>query len=177
MYAQKECEHSAQQETITSHFASSSKVSELPLPSSRIDCINQSLINYVIASMEPISTVENPAFCQFVKTLEPRYQLMCRKSLKDKLQNTYTAMKESLKKDMCAVDFVGLTHDGWTSLNTESYDTVTCSYIDKDSNMQCKVLDTLKVCGSHTAENIANCLMQVKTNLGFLSQTLVTCCK
>ena len=124
--------------------------------------------------MEPISTVENPAFRQFVKTLEPRYQLMCRKSLKDKLQNKYTAMKESLKKDMCAVDFVGLTHDGWTSLNTESYDTVTCSYIDKDWNMQCKVLDTLKVCGSHTAENIANCLTQVKTNWGFLSQTLVT---
>ena len=62
------------------------------MPSSHTDCINQSLMNYVIASMEPISTVENPALRQFVKTLEPRYQLMCRKSLKDKLQNKHTAM-------------------------------------------------------------------------------------
>ena len=57
---------------------------------------------------------------------------------------------------------MAITHNGWTSCNTESYSTVTGHYIDRDWNRKSVSLSTSKVEGSHTSENTANELENVK---------------
>jgi hypothetical protein len=51
--------------------------------------------------------------------------------------------------------FVAITHDGWTSCATQSYDTITVHFINANWELRSAVLQTRKVEGSHTAENIA----------------------
>lgn len=67
-------------------------------------------------------------------------------------------MVEKLKKDLPSISkggFVAITHDGWTSCATQSYDTITVHFINASWELRSAVLQTRKVEGSHTAENIA----------------------
>ena len=59
---------------------------------------------------------------------------------------------------------VSITHDGWTSCNTESYSCVTAHFITNQWELVNAVLQTKIVEGSHTGENIANALKEVKEN-------------
>ena len=67
-----------------------------------------------------------------------------------------------IKADWQHCHDIAITHDGWTSCNTESYSTITGHYIDQDWNFKSVSLCTEKVVGSHTSENIASHLQKVK---------------
>jgi hypothetical protein len=54
-------------------------------------------------------------------------------------------MKLKLKNDLSLCESVALTHDGWTSNSTQSYDTVTCHMIQTDWELKHAVLGTVKV--------------------------------
>lgn len=62
-------------------------------------------------------------------------------------------MKIKLAGEISKLDDISITHDGWISINTESFCTVTSHYINKNWEMRSVVLETKKVTGSHTAEN------------------------
>lgn len=74
-----------------------------------------------------------------------------------KLEAKTSVMTEKIKADL-KLQGVSLTHDGWTSNNTQSYDTVTCHMINDSWEMRSAVLETSKVEGQHTGENIAKSL-------------------
>jgi hypothetical protein len=93
--------------------------------------------------------------------MEPRYLAPCKKTLVDRLKSKYNAIRAEVFQHVKGQQ-VALTHDGWTSLNTQSYDTVTCSFITERWELKCWVLSTLQVEGSHTGENIAESLKQVR---------------
>ena len=57
---------------------------------------------------------------------------------------------------------VSITHDGWTSISTKSYNTVTVHFISPDWQLKTAVLETQKVHGTHTSESIADRLLAVK---------------
>ena len=74
----------------------------------------------------------------------------------DSLQKKHTEMKAKLKTDLSTSGSeISITHDGWTSMATESYDTVTAHFINKDWELKSAVLQTHKITGSHTGEKIA----------------------
>ena len=84
-----------------------------------------------------------------------------RKTLLKILTDRYETTSQRIADEVKGMD-VCITHDSWTSLNTESYETVTCSYINDQWQLKCRVLATQQVEGSHTSENIASCLTKVK---------------
>lgn len=134
-----------------------------PLPKRRSDEISRAILEYVIDGMQPLALVEKPAFRKLLHVLEPRYQSMGSKTLKKKIEDLFIEQKGALKEDIAKCENVAITHDSWTSINTESYDTVTAHYITDEWEMKSKVLDTKKVEGSHTSENIAGILNEVKS--------------
>lgn len=67
-----------------------------------------------------------------------------------------------------------ITHDGWTIANTESYNTVTGHFITPEWELKSVVLETKKVEGSHTAENIASSLRETQQTSSFVTPTAVT---
>ncbi len=71
------------------------------------------------------------------------------------LPKVYQKECDNLKADMKLLPdrSVAITHDGWTSIATESYNTVTAHYIDISWELISKVLNTRLVTG-HTGEEI-----------------------
>ena len=65
-------------------------------------------------------------------------------------------------------------HDGWTSINTESFSTMTGHYINDQWKLKIVVLETKKVAGSHTAENIKGSLLTTQQQWGLPTPICVT---
>ena len=56
-------------------------------------------------------------------------------------------MVEQLKLDVAVSPHVSVTHDGWTSLNTESFFTTTVHFINDVWVLKSAVLGTIKMTG------------------------------
>ena len=67
----------------------------------------------------------------------------------------YGEVKSKILEELNDVTDVAITTDGWTSLATESYVTVTIHYITKDWQGKSAILNTSELDESHSAENIA----------------------
>lgn len=148
------------------------KLSKLPLPKLRSEEITQSVAKYIVQSILPVSTVEKPCFRELLATLEGRYNPPSKKTLLDRLKHQYDGIAKDIICKIRDCD-VAITHDGWTSLNTECYETVTCSFI-IDWELKCYVLETVKVEGSHTSDNIAGALTKTKKKWQFGNVCAVT---
>lgn len=82
-------------------------------------------------------------------------------------------METKIKVEIQQCKNVSITHDGWTSLNTESCNTTTLHFINNDWELKTAVLDTKKIEGSHTSERIAETLQTTKVKWG-LPEILAT---
>lgn len=84
------------------------------------------------------------------------------KTLTNRLRSKKTSIETKIKQEISELHDIAITHDSWTSLNTESYSTVTGHFINKDWELKSVVLETKKMDGSHTAENIKASLFETQ---------------
>ncbi|XP_069104543.1 E3 SUMO-protein ligase ZBED1-like [Argopecten irradians] len=136
------------------------------LSTDRIQKLDNSLLQLIVGKVLPPSLVENEFFIKFTNELDPRYKLPSRKKLMDMLSKKKEEMSEKVKEEIKGCSGVGLTHDGWTSVSTESYNTTTIHYINEKWEMKSAVLSTKKLEGSHTGERIAETLTETKIYWG-----------
>ena len=118
-----------------------------PLPRAKQEAITKQVGRFVVKTLQPLSITDDQYFRDLLKEAEPRYQPICRDTLKDRLKKEKKEVEAEIKKEISG-KAVAITHDSWTSLNTESYETVTASYIDENWDLKIKVLETLKVEGN-----------------------------
>jgi hypothetical protein len=93
-----------------------------------------------------------------------RYEIPSRRTLERKFQSKKIEVEARVKEEIKSCEHVAITHDSWTSLNTESYSMVTVHYMDGKWNIKFVVLEKRKMEGSHTSENISKGLMESKRN-------------
>ena len=86
-----------------------------------------------------------------------------RTALLNRLEKKKSEIESKIRNEISTCHDIAITHDGWTSCNTQSYSTVTGHYIDKEWNLKSVSLSTSKTDGAHTSENIAKELENVKT--------------
>ena len=135
---------------LTSYFSptTTSKLAKVPLDDVRQQEIQNAMAVYIYESLQPVTLPENKAFRKFVGVVEPRFQPTTRKTIEKKIHTMYDEQKAELMSEMSKTEFVGLTHDAWTSLANHQYDTVTVQYISEDWEMKEKVLKTSKATGT-----------------------------
>ncbi|WAR31598.1 ZBED1-like protein [Mya arenaria] len=107
------------------------------------------------------------------KEKEERYTIPSKKSVVKSLEGKMEEMKKKIIKDVAGQQ-VSLTHDGWTSISTQSFDTVTCHMINDDWELKSAVLQTKKIEGQHTSENIAANLKQTIECWGLTPAVITT---
>ncbi|KAK0147398.1 putative AC9 transposase [Merluccius polli] len=110
--------------------------------------------------MRPISVVDGAGFREFCQAMEPRYCVPSRGTVKSRIVGVYNSTLDKIKESIKDKD-VALTTDGWTSLATASYVTVTAHWISDDWEMLNKVLKTKELKESHTAENVGQCIQEI----------------
>lgn len=86
--------------------------------------------------------------------MAPRYRIPSRTTIPQNIEKLYDTTHENIKtilKDKT----VSLTTDGWTSLATEAFVTVTAHFVSDSWELFDYVLSTKELRGSHTAELVA----------------------
>ena len=162
------------QPKIASLFAAPAG-SNIPLTKAREEQITWAIGEYIVDGLLPISTVETSHFKKFMAVMEPRYTVPTRRTLKSKVMDKMEVQLTSeIKEDLKQVEFCTITHDGWTSLANQSYETATVHYVSKDWELKSKVLTTEKVEESHTSEAIRGAMEVVKTKWQLPNPTAVT---
>ncbi|KAI8511850.1 hypothetical protein Bbelb_109500 [Branchiostoma belcheri] len=125
------------------------------LPEDQKHRITGRLCHYLVKSLRPYATVEDPYFRALMKELNPLYKDPNRACVAERIiPEMYNAALQSLKSELKEVDSVALTGDGWTSRTADHYLTLTAHYLD-NWELKAKVLQTLKAEVSQTGDNIA----------------------
>lgn len=161
---------SQKQSTIKQCFTATT---EKPLPAPKKAEVEDALLKFVVGKVLPLSTVESSFFKDFVHGLNPRYTPPNKRVIQKLLDKKKEEITLKIRADM-KDQHLAITHDGWTSLNTESYSTVTGHFITDEWVLKSVVLETAKVEGSHTGENIMNNLLQVQAAWNFKNPISVT---
>ncbi|CAH1261476.1 ZBED1 [Branchiostoma lanceolatum] len=130
--------------------------------------------HYLVKSLRPYSTVEDPYFRALMNELNPRYDPPNRACIAERvIPEMYNANLQSLKDELKKVDHAALTGDGWTSRTADHYLTLTAHYIDSDWDLKVKVLQTLKAEVSQTGDNIAAEIEQCMNEFGLAGKVEV----
>ncbi len=132
-------------------------------PQKKYDCrhpkqvlVTETLVKFVANDLMPLSLVESDSFSDFVKSLDPCYQLPSRKHLSSNLlKKKHHQVKSIVLKTLEEAKALNLTIDLWSNRQMRSYIGITCHFITKKWELQSVMLACKRVSKKHTAENIS----------------------
>jgi hypothetical protein len=96
--------------------------------------ITANLIEWIIVDLQPFNVVEQAEFQQFIHSLDSRYVIPCRQTVKEEINTLFTRKKLNIKLEINNLTTkVALTTDIWSSnYNNTAYLGVTMHYINND---------------------------------------------
>ena len=142
-------------------------------PSIPANKLHSLLAGYVIEDMQPLSTVESPAFRKLIGSICPT-QLPDRKSFTVYLDTVYDSMVSKVKETLEAVDIVSTTVDVWTA-HHRSYLGMTAHWIDPQTLRRCKAaIACARMTGRHTYDALACKIEQVHSSYNLNGKVCAT---
>ncbi|KAK7901339.1 hypothetical protein WMY93_018108 [Mugilogobius chulae] len=126
----------------------------------KAESITQGICHMIEKDMMPISMVEGPGFRELMSLVQPSYKMPSRSAITRRIEKRYEDKKNTVKEQLRLADWVALTTDCWTALNTESYLTVTSHLISVDWDLKSFVLLTESMSVCHTADNLREKLIE-----------------
>ena len=81
------------------------------------DFINERMINYIVANMLPLDTVNNEEFRQMISAPFANTKLLTKASLRETIVKSYTKMTESLINSLNSIKYTCTAFDIWSSSN------------------------------------------------------------
>jgi len=119
--------------------------------------IDQSFLKLFTKDLQPFSIVEDPGFKEFVKLLNPNYQIPNRHTISKILipsayETCLNNVKEIISKELVTCC---MTTDCWTSRCTESYLAITIHFIDKSFKLNSFLLSCHHFNETHTSLNLS----------------------
>ena len=138
-----------------------------------VDKLQSLLAEYVIEDMQPLSTVDSPAFRKFLGSICPT-QLPDIKSFTVYLDTVYDWMVSKIKKTLEAIDIVSTTVDVW-SAHHRSYLGMIVHWINPHTLKRCKaVIACARMMGWHTYDVLACKIEQVYASYGLTRKVCAT---
>ena len=141
--------------SLRSFFVSSATTKSRPCSSARAGEVTELILDWVIDSCRPLSTISDPGFVRLLGFTEPDFTVPSRTHLTSLMKKRHADGKSELKELLKDATGLALTTDGWTSSSTHSYLTYTAHFIDKDWTLNGVVLQTAVFQGGHTAVRLA----------------------
>lgn len=95
-----------------------------------IDRFNQAVVEMIAEDLQPLSVVENRGFRKLVNLLDPQYVLPSRRTIGRKLiPELFESTKSIFSSHLSEAKNVSITTDIWTSMNTDSFITMTAHFL------------------------------------------------
>jgi len=100
----------------------------------------------VAVDFQPYQIVENQGFREFVEELDPRYDLMCRQTLTNRIvPQVFDLCKQATRGILDTIEYASITSDGWSSVSNDAYISVTIHFIDLDWVFRKMLLDIVPI--------------------------------
>lgn len=131
------------------------------------------LSEYIIEDMQPLSTVESPAFRRLIDNICTT-QIPDRKSFTLHLDEVYESMLSKIKQMLEKIDIVCTTVDAWTA-HHRSYLGMTVHWIDPHTlNRHKAAIACTRITGRHTYDVLASKIEQVHASYGLAGKVCAT---
>lgn len=126
--------------------------------------LDELIIKFVISETQPLTIVDKPSFVSLVQLGLPKdLKVMCRKTLKLRINNMYLTMIDNIISTLGNVMYVATTADCW-SKGKRGYLGVTCHWINSNSLQRHSVsLACSRITGRHTYDVLATALYKIHT--------------
>ncbi|GBC30316.2 zinc finger BED domain-containing protein RICESLEEPER 2-like [Rhizophagus irregularis DAOM 181602=DAOM 197198] len=126
-----------------------------------LDILNN-LINWVIADCQPFRVVDNLHFKKFITSLNPRFQIFSRQTLRKKIGEKYGQYKKDIIKLFQENDSkISFTSDMWTSDTGAPYMVLTAHWIDDKWDLKHTVIAFQRFPHPHTGEQIKEATLKI----------------
>ncbi|CAK1589916.1 unnamed protein product [Parnassius mnemosyne] len=136
-----------------------------PLSAKKTEHLNKMLVKLFTKNYLAFHLIESPELKDFIKELNPAYQLPSRKTLSNALMtNVYNQTKEKVKSELCQAEHVCITTDGWTSAPNDNYLAVTIHFFNQQAELKSFLLECIQFPDRHTSENLALELKRITDN-------------
>ena len=123
-------------------------------------------VNWIIMDQQPFNIVDNLSFQKFILSIQPRYKLPTRQTLKKMILSKFeTAWIEVLDYLQLSTSKVSLTTDMWTSISSLGILAITVHYINDSWQFKHFVLDILYIPSPHDAATIKDTILKITNNL------------
>ena len=123
--------------------------------------------NLVVKCNLPLTLVQNPAFRNFVKDLNPRWEPISSKTLKSNLIPKFVEdVRATIQKTLVSLTDITITVDAWTDRRCRSFLGFTAHFIDKNFIPQVFLIDFVRFKSPHTGEKIQQMTEDVLDRFG-----------
>ncbi|KAL4136315.1 hypothetical protein QTP88_007863 [Uroleucon formosanum] len=138
----------------------------------QIKAFYEAIVRMIAEDLQPLSIVENEGFRNMVKLLDSRYQIPSRRALgRTIIPNIYSNVRNKVQTLLNDTSFIALTTDIWTSINTDSFITITAHFFPKGhSQLKTVVLCTKKLHHGHTGVYLAEIMTSELNSWGILDK-------
>lgn len=158
---------------IIATAATTESIAHVPLTEKEKSEVTKAFVKWVVNGLQPFTICENEYFSQFVRRLNPLYQIPSRRSLKMEVFRLFDLAKESIKSILHeTAGAISLTVDLWTSLTMDSYCGVTAHFMSDEWQLKHLVLDVRPMPYPHTGEAIKDILMEIILDFGIQTKLL-----
>ena len=123
--------------------------------------------NLVVKCNLPLTLIQNPAFRNFMKDLNPKWQPISSKVLKSNLIPTFVSdLRTTIRRTLVSLTDITLTVDAWADRRCRSFLRLTAHFIDKNFIPQVFLIDFVRFRSPHTGENIQQTTEDVLDRFG-----------
>lgn len=107
---------------------------------------NHDIAIMIIMHEYPLYMVEQPGFIDFVKNLQPQFNMMSYTTVQEECTSIYLRERESLLNFVCGIPSrISLSLDVWTSSDTTCYVFLKGHFIDNNWNSHCRILNVVRI--------------------------------
>ena len=146
-----------QQQTIERYSPGTRNVEKLPHNSSRAKKLTESVAEFIVRDLRPVSIVDGDGFLNLMEVAELRYVVPCRHTIDTVINKMYCSSKQRICDELSSVSCLGMTTDMWTSRLNDGFISLTTD----DEFLMChRNLVSRNFSGRHTAANIAEILKE-----------------
>ena len=138
----------------------------LPPNSPRYTSLLCATMNFVFQTLQQLSIVDEPAFCNLLQVAEPKFRLPHRTVITSKvLPEAYSEVQTAVERQLVTAEKCTITTDLWTSQYQQcSYMSLTVHFIDRNFTLQSKCLQTLEVPQDHDTASLKDIISTMLSN-------------
>ena len=79
------------------------------------------VVEFIIRDLHPVRVVDCMGFLHLMKVAEPRYVVLCRRTVTNYIDKQYVTVRNSVEQELKDVHYLILTTDMWTSRENDGY--------------------------------------------------------